>query len=335
VTTGTLAPVGRPPEKAPELGHVAKPLVTGRLDRVVTGVIVIAPLGVLVAAVDRFWHHGIGWFDLGLAIGLYIVTGLGISLGFHRFFTHHSFRAVRGLRIALAVAGSMAAEGSLISWVSHHRRHHAFADRPGDPHSPWMVQPGTLFRLRGLFHAHIGWLFEGTQSNPARWSRDLLADRDLVVISRLAPLWAALSLLLPFSIGWAVTRSLLGATLAMMWAGAVRIVLLHHVTWSVNSLGHMVGRRPYLTADRSANMAWLSVVSFGESWHNAHHAFPALARHGSGRHQLDPSAAVLRGFEKLRWASNVRWPNPTLLARRSVSTTNAERRRPRDVEVRP
>lgn len=288
-------------------------------DRLVTTVVVVVPLGALVLAVGRFWRHGIGWFDLSLGVVLYVVTGLGISLGFHRLFTHRSFRARRGLRIALAVAGSLAAEGSLISWVSHHRRHHVYADRPGDPHSPWGMDHGVFRRLRGLFHAHVGWLFSATPSSPSRWSQDLLGDRDVVVISRLAPLWTVLSLALPFGIGWAVTRSIAGAVLALIWAGAVRIALLHHVTWSVNSLGHMFGKRPYRTTDHSGNVSWLSLVSFGDSWHNSHHAFPALARHGCDRGQLDPSATVLRVFEGLGWAWHVRRPSPTQLARRSTS----------------
>jgi stearoyl-CoA desaturase (Delta-9 desaturase) len=288
-------------------------------DRLVTAVVVVVPLLALGLAVERFWRHGIGWFDLSLGLILYVVTGLGISLGFHRLFTHRSFRARRGLRIALAVAGSLAAEGSLISWVSHHRRHHLYADRPGDPHSPWGTDHGVFRRLRGLFHAHVGWLFSATPSSPSRWSRDLLADPDMVVISKLAPLWTVLSLALPFAIGWAVTRSVAGAVLALIWAGAVRIALLHHVTWSVNSLGHMFGKRPYRTTDHSGNVSWLSLVSFGDSWHNSHHAFPALARHGCDRGQLDPSATVLRVFEGLGWAWQVRWPSPVQLARRSTS----------------
>jgi stearoyl-CoA desaturase (Delta-9 desaturase) len=281
-------------------------------DVLLTWMVVLGPLLVLVVAVNRFWHHGIGWFDLSLAVVFYLVTGFGITLGFHRLFSHRSFRARRALRIALAVAGSMAAEGSVISWVSHHRRHHVYADRPGDPHSPWTVEQGTFRRLRGLFHAHMGWLFGSVQSSPSRWGRDLLADRDVVVISRLAPLWAALSVILPFAIGWAVTRSLAGAILAMVWAGGVRIALLHHVTWSVNSLGHMFGKRPYESADRSGNVRWLSVLSLGDSWHNSHHAFPALARHGRDGRQLDPSAAVLRVLESLNWVSHVRWSRDRL-----------------------
>jgi stearoyl-CoA desaturase (Delta-9 desaturase) len=283
-----------------------------------TGIVVAVPPAALVVAVGHFWHHGIGWFDLGLAVALYVITGLGISLGFHRLFTHRSFRARRGLRISLAVAGSLAAEGSLISWVSHHRRHHVFADKEGDPHSPWTVRGPRFRRIRGLVHAHVGWLFSGDPSPDTRWSRDLLADRDIAVISRLFPLWTVLSLALPFAIGLVVTRSLTGATLAMVWAGAVRIGLLHHVTWSVNSLGHMFGKRPYASTDRSGNIAWLSVISFGDSWHNSHHAFPALARHGCDRGQLDPSATALRVFECVGWATHVRWPNPATLARRAV-----------------
>jgi len=315
MTLGTLEP------DVTLAGAPSDPSTDGQVrwrDRLFTGIVVVLPFVALVVALGFFWHHGIGWFDLGLAAGLYVVTGLGISLGFHRLFTHRSFRARRGLRIALAVAGSLAAEGSLIGWVSHHRRHHVFVDREGDPHSPWTVAAGRCRRLRGLFHAHVGWLFTGEPSNAARWSRDLLADHDIVVISRLAPLWAALSLVLPFAIGWAVTRSLMGATLAMIWAGAVRIGLLHHVTWSVNSLCHVFGRRPYRSDDRSGNIRWLSVISFGESWHNTHHAFPALARVGCAPGQKDPAAAVLRVFEGLHWATHVRWPEPALLARRAA-----------------
>ena len=287
-------------------------------DQLITAVVVVLPLAVVAVAVWLFWRHGIGWFDLGLAATLYVITGLGISLGFHRLFTHRSFRARRALRIALGVAGSMAAEGSLISWVSHHRRHHVYADQAGDPHSPWTVDHGGFRRLRGLFHAHVGWLFSGPVSSPKRWSRDLLADRDLVAISSLAPLWMVLSLALPFAIGWAITGSIVGAALALVWAGLVRIALLHHVTWSVNSLGHMFGKHPYRSGDRSGNIAWLSVVSFGESWHNSHHAFPSLARHGCDYGQLDLSAGVLRVFEGLGWASHVKRPTPALLNRRST-----------------
>lgn len=314
MTVDALAPVDLAPAR--DLSAAPDSAPARWTDRILTATVVALPLAALAMALAFFWHHGVGWFDLTLAAAFYVVTGFGISLGFHRLFTHRSFRARRGLRIALAVAGSLAAEGSLITWVSHHRRHHVFADRDGDPHSPWTTSEGKLPRLRGLFHAHMGWLFSGEASSPARWSRDLLADRDIVAISRAAPVWPVVSLALPFAIGWAVTRSLTGAILAMVWAGAVRIGVLHHVTWSVNSLGHMFGKRPYLSADHSGNIGWLSVVSFGESWHNSHHAFPALARHGCDRGQVDPSATLLRVFEGVGWATKVRWPDRRALSRR-------------------
>jgi stearoyl-CoA desaturase (Delta-9 desaturase) len=291
----------------------------GWTERLVTAFIVVAPLVGVIAAVDRFWHHGIGWFDVSLAVAFYVVTGFGVSLGFHRLFSHRSFRACRWLRISLAVAGSMASEGSVISWVSHHRRHHVYADRPGDPHSPHNSGTGSFHQARGLVHAHVGWLFSGARSNPARWSKDLLADSDVAAVNRLTPLWMVLTFVLPFAIGWAVTRSLTGALLALVWAGAVRVALLHHVTWSVNSLGHMFGKHPNDVSDHSGNIAWLALPSFGDSWHNSHHAFPVLARHGVDRHQLDPSAGLLRVFERLGWASHVRWPRADLLVRRSAA----------------
>jgi len=311
VTSSTLVPTDRASRPVPPVEPAKKP---GWSDRLLTVIVVVAPLGALIWAAERFWHHGIGWFDLALAFVLYAVTGFGVTLGFHRLFTHRSFRARRWLRITLAVAGSLAAEGSVISWVSHHRRHHLYSDKVGGPHSPYTEERGLGPQLRALWHAHVGWFFSGTQSDPKRWSRDLLADRDLVAVSRLTPLWMVLTLVLPFGIGWAVTRSIAGALLALLWAGGVRIALLHHVTWSVNSICHQWGTHPYETGDRSGNVALLSVVSLGESWHNSHHAFPALARHGCERGQLDSTAGLLRIFVRLGWASNARWPRPEQLA---------------------
>jgi stearoyl-CoA desaturase (delta-9 desaturase) len=311
VTDTVLAPIDEAPRPVQPDEPAKKP---GWGDRLLTIVVVVAPLGALMWAAGRFWHRGIGWFDLALAAVLYVVTGFGVTLGFHRLFTHRSFRARRWLRITLAVAGSLAAEGSLISWVSHHRRHHLYADKAGDPHSPYTDEAGFGPQLRALWHAHVGWLFSGAQSNPQRFSRDLLADRDLVVVDRLTPLWMVLTLVLPFGLGWAVTGSIAGALLALLWAGGVRVALLHHVTWSINSICHQWGTHPYETADRSGNVSLLAVASLGESWHNSHHAFPALARHGCDRGQLDSTAALLRIFVRLGWASNARWPRPEQLA---------------------
>jgi stearoyl-CoA desaturase (delta-9 desaturase) len=304
-----------PPMPAPD--PTINPGWSGRL---FTAFIVITPIAALAWAAQHFWHNGIGWFDLSLAIVLYAITGHGIALGFHRLLTHRSFKAHRWLRISLAISGSMAVEGSVISWVSHHRRHHVYADQPGDPHSPSSFGQGFLPQLRGLGHAHVGWLFSGEQSNPEKWSRDLLADQDMVMVSKLTPLWMALSLIVPFGLGWAVTQSITGALLALLWAGGVRIALLHHVTWSINSLAHMFGKRPYKSNDHSGNIAWLAVLSFGDSWHNTHHAFPALARHGCDAGQIDSSARLLRIFETMGWASKARWPTPGQLAGRRILT---------------
>jgi stearoyl-CoA desaturase (delta-9 desaturase) len=161
-----------------------------------------------------------------------------------------------------------------------------------------------------LWHAHVGWLFSHSPTSWRRYANDLLNDRDLVVITRLFPLWCLLSLAMPFGVGWAF-GGLGGALTALLWAGGVRIAVLHHVTWSVNSLCHTIGRRPFLTRDRSRNLAALSILSFGESWHNGHHAYPHSARHGILRHQVDSSASLIRLLERAGWVRNVRWaPRP-------------------------
>ncbi len=315
---------GSSPVDIQRLGSASPPSANGVSashwrDRIVTSALVLLPVLGLAWAIVRFWHHGISLFDVLLAIAFFEITGHGVSIGFHRLFTHNSFRTHRLLRIALAIAGSMAIEGSVTSWVSHHRRHHVYADLPGDPHSPFHYGTGFIPQLRGLLHAHVAWLYSGMTSDPQRWSRDLLADRDIVRVSSLTPLWMTMSLALPFGIGWAFTRTLTGALLALLWAGAVRIAVLQHVTWSVNSLGHMFGKHPFKTRDESRNLAILAFLSFGDGWHNAHHAFPALARHGVDRGQLDSSAMIIRVFELLGWAWRVRWPTTVQLATRRIS----------------
>ncbi|MGI8491340.1 MAG: acyl-CoA desaturase [Acidimicrobiales bacterium] len=283
--------------------------------------LVFGPLVGLVLAVVELWHHGVGWFDLGLGAALYAVTGHGLTVGFHRLLTHGSFHARRGLKVALAVAGSMGVEGSVFTWVAQHRRHHAYADREGDPHSPWACGAGFWPQCKGLWHAHAGWFFRPNPSEPERWIPDLLADRDLRLVSNTAAIWAAASLALPFVIGWAVTGTPHGAWLALLWAGVVRMALLHHVTWSVNSVTHMFGRRPFRTRDSSSNVGALAVLSMGESWHNAHHAYPTLARHGVDPGQIDSSAALIRVFERLGWATEVRWATKSRTAARRLDAT--------------
>ncbi|HEX5118432.1 MAG TPA: fatty acid desaturase [Pseudonocardiaceae bacterium] len=278
-------------------------------------VFILVPFLALAGAATVAWGWGLTWVNVGVAIGFYLLTGTAVTVGYHRLFTHGSFKAVRPLRIVLAVAGSMAMQGSLTEWVADHRRHHAFSDRDGDPHSPWRYGTGAIALTKGLWHAHMGWIFERGKTNPARFAPDLVADKDIRVVDGLIPLWMALSLGLPALIGGLATWSWWGALTAFFWASLVRISLLHHVTWSINSICHVVGGRPFVSRDRAANFWPLAILSFGESWHNSHHADPTCARHGVRRGQWDISARMIQIFESLGWARDVRWPTPQRLAR--------------------
>ncbi|WP_246258271.1 acyl-CoA desaturase [Amycolatopsis anabasis] len=275
----------------------------------------IVPLLALIAAVPIAWGWGMGWPDVGLAVFFYFFTGLGVTIGFHRYFTHRAFKANRGLRITLAMVGSMAMQGPVIGWVADHRRHHAYSDRDGDPHSPWRFGTTPAALAKGFWYAHMGWLFEREQTNAQRFAPDLLADRDIRVVDRLFPALTVVTLLGPAALGGLITLSWQGALTAFFWAGLVRIALLHHVTWSVNSICHLIGDRPFTVRDKSANFWPLAIASMGESWHNSHHADPTCARHGVRRGQLDMSARIIWIFEKLGWVSQVRWPKPERMAR--------------------
>ncbi len=288
--------------------------VAAVLPRVVTGLLVAGPIAAVAVAVPLLWGRAVHTRDLVLGVVLYAVTGHGVTVGFHRLFTHRGFTPNRALKVALAIAGSMAVEGSVVSWVAAHRRHHAYSDRLGDPHSPHVGASGVHGPVRGFVHAHVGWLFAADTTSTERYAPDLLRDRDLTIVDRLFPVFALASLALPFLAGWALSGSLLGGLTALVWAGLVRMALLHHVTWSVNSICHMVGRRPFATKDRSRNVRALALVSFGESWHNLHHAYPTSARHGVLPGQLDSSAGLIRIFERFGWARNVRWPSLERLA---------------------
>ena len=272
--------------------------------------IVVGPIAALVGEIILLWGRSVHPRDLVLAGVLFIATGHGITVGFHRLFTHGSFKANRPLKIVLAVAGSMAIQGSLIGWVANHRRHHMFSDGPGDPHSPYVKDGVLLGRARGFLHAHMGWLFSADDTVARRFAPDLLRDRDIVMISKLAPVLAVVSLALPFGIGWLLSgRTIVGAVTAFIWGGLVRVMVIHHVTWSVNSVCHIFGKQPFVVKDQSRNFAPLAVVSMGESWHNFHHACPSSARHGALPGQLDSSAAVIKLCERAGWATKVRWPS--------------------------
>ena len=289
-----------------------------RGENLALGLFIAVPFLALVAAVPVAWGWGLGWRDVALAVLMYAVTGHGITVGFHRHFTHGSFRANRGLKVALAVAGSMAIEGPVLRWVADHRRHHAFSDREGDPHSPWRYGETVPALVKGLFYAHMGWLFDVEQTNPRRYAPDLLKDRDIQRISAAFLPLVATSLFLPALLGGLLSWSWQGAVTAFFWASLVRVGLLHHATWSINSICHAIGERPFRSRDRSGNVWWLAWLSMGESWHNLHHADPTCARHGVLRGQIDSSARVIWFFERLGWATAVRWPRADRLANRRL-----------------
>jgi stearoyl-CoA desaturase (delta-9 desaturase) len=285
-------------------------------ENIALGLFIAVPFLALVAAVPVAWGWGLGWRDLVLAVVMYVISGHGITVGFHRHFTHGSFRANRGLKIALAVAGSLAIEGPVVRWVADHRRHHAFSDREGDPHSPWRYGETVPALAKGLLFAHMGWLFDVEQTNPRRYAPDLIKDRDVERISRLFPAFVAASLLLPALLGGLLSWSWQGALTAFFWASLIRVGLLHHVTWSINSICHAIGEQPFKSRDHSGNVWWLALLSMGESWHNLHHADPTCARHGVLRGQIDSSARMIWIFERLGWATDVRWPKVDRLAAR-------------------
>jgi stearoyl-CoA desaturase (delta-9 desaturase) len=271
------------------------------LDRIATGTVSVVPFLALGIVCWQVWNELLHWSDIAVFGILYVLTGFGVTVGFHRLFTHRSFATKPWLRGVLAVSGSAAIEGPVISWVADHRKHHAFADQPGDPHSPH-VDHGVGWRgaLRGLAHAHMGWLFLHTQrGSRQRYAPDLLADPVVSFVDRTFLVWAIGGLGAAFGLGWLIGGTLTAALTGLLWGGAVRLLVLHHVTFSINSLCHFFGRRRFDTGDESRNLAWLSLLSFGEAWHNNHHAFPTSAAHGMRWYEIDTSSLLIRGLEKV------------------------------------
>jgi stearoyl-CoA desaturase (Delta-9 desaturase) len=261
---------------------------------------VVAPFLATAFAVVQLWERAVTWRDLALLFGLYLPISLGVTAGFHRMLTHRSFRAHPAVRVVILILGSMAVEGPAISWAANHLKHHALADKKGDPHSP----------MDGLVHAHLGWLFNHEQADPNVYCRSLLRDPVVVFVDRTFPVWVILSLLIPFAIG--------GWT-GLLWGGAVRMFFVHHVTWSVNSVCHTFGRRAFATADRSRNQWMVGLLGMGEGWHNNHHAFPRSAVHGLDRWQFDVSAWMIAGFERLGLATDVQRISREVLARKRLT----------------
>src|SRR3954465_5575541 len=277
----------------------------GALEQIVLYVFVVVPFLALAAVVPAVWGWGLSWLDVGLGVGFYFLTLLGVTVGYHRYFTHGSFKAVRPLRLALAVVGCMAIQGPVVQWVADHRRHHAFSDREGDPHSPWRYGDDARALVKGMFHAPLGGVLDRRQTNAERYAPDLLKDDGLRITSRLFAFWAFLSFALPPLIGGLVTHSWGGARSAFFWGSLVRVALLHHVTWSINSVCHVVGNRPFTSRDKATNFWPLAILSAGEPWHNPPPPAPTCPRHGVLRGQIDISARVIWLFEKLRWARDV------------------------------
>jgi stearoyl-CoA desaturase (delta-9 desaturase) len=278
-----------------------------RLEKRVNLAAVVLPFVATIAAIVLLWNSVVSATDLAILAVMYVVTGVGVTVGFHRLLTHRSFQVSKPVEYAFAVLGSMAVQGPVIAWVADHRKHHAHADEEGDPHSPHVGHgdgPGSV--LRGLWHAHVGWLLQHQgQSGGSRYAKDLVEDRGMRLINRHFPYLVLAGLAIPALAGWLLTGTLLGAATGLLWGGFVRIFFVHHITWSVNSVCHFLGNRRFETDDHSTNVFWLALPSFGESWHHNHHAFPRSAVHGLRRWELDPSAAVIWALEKLGIARNV------------------------------
>jgi stearoyl-CoA desaturase (Delta-9 desaturase) len=267
---------------------------------------VLLPFIGFVLAVVLLWNTLVDWADLAVMLTMYVISITGVTLGFHRLLTHRSFQTYKPVEYTLAILGSLAVQGPVISWVADHRKHHAHTDQEGDPHSPHGHGSGLRGAVAGLWYAHMGWLFHvsGT-SDHARYARELHEDRGMRAIHRTFGLWVTVGILMPAALGYALDATLEGALIAALWGGPVRIFALHHVTWSINSVCHFFGTRRFAVDDHSTNVFWLSLLSFGESWHHNHHAFPRSARHGLRWWEVDPTGWLIRGMRRVKLAWNV------------------------------
>jgi stearoyl-CoA desaturase (delta-9 desaturase) len=291
-----------------------------RVEKVANLGAVVVPFLAVLAAIVLLWNDVVGAADLAIAAVMYLITAVGITVGFHRLLTHRSFQTSKRLEYAFAVLGSMAVQGPVISWVADHRKHHAHTDEEGDPHSPHVGHGGGVRGvLSGLWHAHSGWLMS-TQGR-ADWKRyapDLYEDPGMRSIGRRFVPLVILSLMLPAFAGYLVSGTLAGAATGLLWGGLVRIFFVHHITWSVNSVCHYFGTRRFNTDDQSTNVFWLALPSLGESWHHNHHAFPRSAVHGLRKREIDPSAVIIGTMEKLGLAWNVVRISPERQAQRAA-----------------
>jgi stearoyl-CoA desaturase (Delta-9 desaturase) len=304
-------------------GREVEPVLHETRDRIITGIVTIVPFLALGAVCWQLWANLLHWSDVAVFAIMYVITGLGITVGFHRYLTHGSFKTSKPLRAILAVLGSAAIEGPAISWVADHRKHHRFSDREGDPHSPHVGHGGGWKgALSGLVHAHLGWLFiHSERGAKRRYAPDLMKDPIVSFVDRTFVVWALGGFAVAFGLGWAIGGTWLAALTGLLWGGGVRMLVVHHVTYSINSLCHFFGRRRFTTSDHSRNLLWLAIPSFGESWHNNHHAFPTSAYHGLRRWEIDPSALVIRGLEAVGLVWDVVRIDPARQARKAAVET--------------
>ncbi|HYO09557.1 MAG TPA: fatty acid desaturase [Tepidisphaeraceae bacterium] len=285
--------------------------------KIVNLLAVLIPFVGLVAAIALHWGLGFGWVPLAILFVMYLLTTVGITVGFHRLFTHRAFETNRAVKFIFGVLGSMAVQGPLFQWVATHRRHHQHSDTEEDPHSPHAAGSGVAGVLKGLWHAHIGWMFRADAPDLFRYVADLQKDGLLRKVSALFPVWVIAGLLIPALLGGLLTLSWSGALLGFLWGGLARIFLVHHVTWSINSVCHLWGSRPFKSHDESRNNFVFGVLAMGEGWHNNHHAFPTSARHGLRWWEIDVSYWIIRGMEAVRLAYNVKVPSEHMMAIKS------------------
>ena len=307
-------------QRAPSVGTVRAR--TSRISQVVTLVAVIVPPIGIVSAMGLLWGVAFHWVDLVLLVVTYVACAFGITVGFHRYFTHKSFEARAPVRVVLAILGCMTMQGPLTQWVTDHRKHHALSDKEGDPHSPHAgYGEGAWASFRGFVHAHVGWMFSNLGMEQGReYGSDLYSDRLMRAIDRLYLVWVVLTLGIPFAVGYAVGGTLGAGAEGLVWGGLIRIFLYQHATFAVNSICHMFGRQDYRARDESRNNWLVAFLVFGEGWHNNHHAFPSSARHGLAWWQYDLSWWVIRGLEKLGLAWDVKLPTAEQMQRRRVTT---------------
>jgi stearoyl-CoA desaturase (delta-9 desaturase) len=280
--------------------------------------IVVLPALGLAGALAVAWTVGVSRLDLALFFGMFVLTMLGISVGYHRHFSHRSFRSNKAVRVALGVLGSMAGQGSLSYWVSNHRRHHHYADHPGDIHSPYFADESPLGFWRGFWHSHMGWTFGHKLTNPLVFGRDLYRDRTIARVNQLYLLWVFLGLAIPAALGGAISGTWVGAGTGLLWGGLARMFFCYHFTNAIDSVTHIFGRQSYQTTDHSTNVPWMVLPTMGEGWHNNHHAFPSSAMFGLRWWQVDPGGLLIRTLEKLGWAWVVQVPAPEALAEKSL-----------------